>query len=246
MARDSTPTGADSEIARLSRGRRRWAWIAGGCLAGAIAAFVIGNGQFPAGSVGNGLGAAVGVLLGMCLVVSALLCLYYNLSLRSVRAGGDARPASGAAERKTPAWAPWLAVVIAVGIGVFALPLPVGGIAYLAGAGQRATFTPVSYGQECSKGCYTVTNGFLTAGGRRIPDTWPERVPLDQPIQTRLAVWTWRSGPSLIGGPGNAIKNIFPGGFFSLAGIFALCLAAARGWQRFRKRAPAPTPPGST
>jgi hypothetical protein len=174
-----------------------------------------------------------------------MMCFGYGLVLKSHRADphGTARstPAAGSrSQPETPGWAAWIGALLATGLGVGMLPVPVNGIAYLAGAGQHATFTPVSYRQECDKGCHTVTDGFVvTAGAGRTSATWPREVPLGRPVQTRLAVWEWwgSSNPP-VGGPGAAARDLFLGGFWVLFGGFALYLAAARITRQLRARRP--------
>jgi hypothetical protein len=231
------------DIARSARGRRRWAWILACCLAGSAGAFAVAFTQFPdPDSFGSGAGVSIGALLGIATFVSGMVCLGYGLALQSHRADphGAARSAPAAdsrSRRETPGWAAWIGALVVTGLGVGMLPVPVNGIAYLAGAGQHATFTPVSYHQECDKGCHTVTDGFVTAGAGRTSATWPGKVPLGRPVQTRLAVWEWwgSSNPP-VGGPGDAARDLFLGGFWVLFCGSALYLAAARITRRLRAR----------
>jgi len=210
------------------------------CLAGAIGAFALVFTQFPdPDSLGAGAGVSAGVLLVMGAFAAGMLCLGNGLALQQRRAdphgAARSRPAASSRGRRVlPEWLLWIIVLFCVGLGVAMLPLPVDGIAYLAGAGQRATFTPVSYSQDCGKGCHTVTDGFVTAGPRRTTATWPVKVPLGRPIQTRLDVWDWGSGDVPVGGPGGAVRDLVFGGFWVVVGGFALCLAAIRLARRSR------------
>jgi hypothetical protein len=237
----------DPDIARLTRVRRRWAWIVACCLAGTIAAFAVTLTQFPdQDSLGSGTGISIGVLLVMVTFVSGVLCLGYGTALSNRRADPGGAAASAPAvpsrgRREMPRWLLWICVLAWVGLGVGMLPVPVDGVAYLAGAGQQATFTPVSYGQACGKACYTVTKGFLTAGGDRTPATWPDQVPLGRPVQTRLAVWDWGFASKLFGGPGEAVRDVFGGGLWVLFGGFLLYLAAVRAWRRLQAGRPSMT-----
>jgi hypothetical protein len=244
---DSTPVPTDPDIARLSLVRRRWAWIVACCFAGTIAAFAVALTQFPdQDSLGNGTGISIGVLLVIGTFVSGVICLGYGTALSNRRADPGGAAASAPAvpsrsRREMPRWLLWICVLAWVGLGVGMLPLPVDGVAYLAGAGQQATFTPVSYGQACGKTCYTVTKGYLTAGGDRTPVTWPDQVPLGRPVQTRLAVWDWGFASTLFGGPGEAVKDVFGGGLWVLSGGFLLYLAAVRAWRRLQAGRPSMT-----
>ncbi len=210
------------------------------CLAGAIGAFAVFFTQFPdPDSLGAGIGVSAGALLVMATFVAGMLCLGEGLALQQRRADprGAARSkpaASSRSQRALPGWALWIIVLAGAGLAVGMLPLPVDGIAYLAGAGQRATFTPVSYSQECDKGCHTVTDGFVTAGPRRTTATWPVQVPLGRPIQTRLEVWGWGSNDGPVGGPGGAVRDLVFGGFWVVLGGLMLYLAAIRLARRSR------------
>ena len=166
---DSTAMPTDPDIARLSRVRRRWAWIVACCLAGTIAAFAVTLTLFPdQESLGNGTGISIGLLLVIGTFVSGVLCLGYGTVLSNRRADPGGAAASAPAvpsrgRREMPRWLLWICVLAWVGLGVGMLPVPVDGVAYLAGAGQQATFTPVSYGQACGSGggLWVLFGGFL-------------------------------------------------------------------------------------
>jgi hypothetical protein len=71
--------------------------------------------------------------------------------------------------------------------GVVLFPRLVDSVAYVAGAGGRATFMPTSSVQQCipRAGCSTVTNGVLEVDRHRTGATWPGQLPLDIPFTVR-------------------------------------------------------------
>ncbi len=107
-------------------------------------------------------------------------------------------------------------------------------MAYLAGAENRDTFNPVSYGQSCGKGgCHTVTEGFLSGSGADV--TWDGQAPLGQPFTVREPLWAWGTGRNLITGNGPAIAMLVVGLFFNAFTIL-LVLALAGGVRHMQSR----------
>jgi hypothetical protein len=78
-------------------------------------------------------------------------------------------------------------LVAMTGITVAILPAEVNSWAYAAGAENKDTFNPVSYGQACSGmprgGCHPVTEGYLSKSGADV--TSGSQVPLGQPFNVR-------------------------------------------------------------
>jgi hypothetical protein len=230
--------------ARLAQVTRRWAWILACFVAATVASLILLFAQQPSAdpdSASVGLSEASLLPLAIGDFVSGLIYFAYRARLRAYRADPRpetaAAPLSGSSRGKAPKWLLWVAALVLVGGAVFLVPVVVSGIAYLAGAGAHATFFPASYAQSCGKTCTTVTNGYLTAGASRYPVTWPVRVPLGRPIQTRLEVWDWRSPAQPIAGSGGAIRDITFAGFWVLFGGAMVYFAAVTAWRRHRQTA---------
>ena len=129
--------------------------------------------------------------------------------------------------------------------GVVLLPRLVDSVAYVAGAGGHATFTPASYVEQCAPrtGCTTVTNGVLEFDGHRSSAIWPAQVPLDLPFAVREPVWRWGLGSGLINGAGGAIGSFVVCLVFDAVAVLAVYIAARPWLGGMRRRRPTP-PPG--
>jgi len=94
----------------------------------------------------------------------------------------------------------------------------------MAGAENRDTFNPVSYGPACitvpRRGCHTVTEGYLSKSGADV--TWGSQVPVGQPFSVRDPLWAWGTGRNLISGDGSAIGTIVAGLFFDGVALLLL------------------------
>jgi hypothetical protein len=119
-------------------------------------------------------------------------------------------------------WAVFMLVVMTA-VMVPLLPQEVNGAAYLVGAENQVTFTPVEYVQICGKGgCHTGTDGYLSGSGANV--RWDSQVPLDKTFPVRVPLWNWRTGHNLVGSTGGAIALLVVGLFFN---AFALLLLFA-------------------
>src|SRR4029077_17895556 len=103
-------------------------------------------------------------------------------------------------------------------ISVLILPAEVNAWGYVAGAENKDTFNPVSYGQACGGGvghgvsCHTVTEGYLSKSGADV--TWGSQVPLGQPFSGHDPLWAWGGGGACSARDGSAIPTIVAGLFF--------------------------------
>jgi hypothetical protein len=143
----------------------------------------------------------------------------------------------------------WVGMLLILVVAVVAVPAPVNGVAYLAGAGHTATFDPVSHDTTCDQySCQTSTDGILTSGGTSVDATWPDVVPLGRQFQVRDPVWRWGLGEALINSDGIAIGAVVIGLLTDGLGILVLMLLVrlARNWARHRRQissaAPLPVP----
>ncbi len=134
----------------------------------------------------------------------------------------------------------WVVLAGWIVAGVVIFPRLVDSVAYLAGAGGRATFTPTSYVQQCGArtGCTVATNGVLEVDGRPSAATWPAQVPLDLPFTVREPVWRWGLGSGLINGAGSAIGTFVVCLLFDGGTVLALYIAARHWLGRTRRGRP--------
>src|SRR3984957_4413842 len=124
-----------------------------------------------------------------------------------------------------------------VGAVVF-LPRVVDSVAYLAGAGGHATFSPRSYVEQCSRGtgCTMITNGVLEIHGHPSAASWPVQVPMGVPFTVRGPVRRWGLGSGLVDGEGDAIGSIFVGLIVEGGALLALYVIARPGLRRLRQQ----------
>jgi len=137
----------------------------------------------------------------------------------------------------------WLVLIVVVLMGVFGVAGLPDGIAYLAGAGNSATFTGQSYQQVAGRdGDTTETIGVLSRpGAANVTATWPSQVPLDQPFKVREPVWSFGFGGQLITGKRTAIVAMVLSLFFDVFAILAVFWGVhlIRNWRRHRRQAAA-------
>jgi len=132
----------------------------------------------------------------------------------------------------------WAGMLIILFVAVVAIPAPVNGVAYLAGAGPTVTFDPVSHQTNCTQyDCQTSTDGILETGGVGVSATWPNVVPLGRPFGVREPVWKWGLGEALIDSDGIAVVAIVLS--LLIEGLAVLVLIRvvrlARTWRRHRQ-----------
>jgi hypothetical protein len=253
---DTADTGADRRVAatvRLLHRRRGWAWTT----VASVVLFLVAAGVTGALNPGPaGAGAVVGgvfVLLLAVLTVAGLVAVVAD-TVRLHRANPEVReqarrrtshhPVTAYPHRYPPqhrvSWVlGWLSMLLWLFWGIYLQPQLVNAVAYLAGAGSTATFTPTSYAQSCNS---TVcgTDGTLKISGG-VAATWPERVTLGQPFQVRVPVWNaWGQPWGLIDGP-TAAGNITAGILCDGMGAFVLLCAIVLGQHSVRVRRQLPS-----
>ena len=135
-------------------------------------------------------------------------------------------------------WLVLVAVVIMGVLGVSGLP---DGVAYLAGAGQKATFVGQDYVVTCGYkgGCDTQTAGVLSRpGSPDVTATYPTQVPIGQPIKVREPLWSFGLGAQLISGTRSAIIAIVLSVLLDFFAIFGIVMAVrlVRNWVRHRRQ----------
>jgi hypothetical protein len=134
----------------------------------------------------------------------------------------------------------WVGMLLILAVAVVSVPGVVDGVAYLAGAGNRGTFDPVSYQTTCSVrgGCVTFTDGTLETGGARIEASWPDVVPLGQPFQVRAPFWTWGLGASLVNSDGDAVVELLASLLVVAAGVLVVfyLVRLVRNLRRHRRQ----------
>lgn len=140
------------------------------------------------------------------------------------------------------AWSAFsLGMLLFLGFAVFAAPSAVNGVAYLAGAGTTATFTPTAYGPSCYRGhCSTVTEGFVGSGASRTHWTWHGKAPLGRPFPIRQPFVSWPT-VAPIQSYWSATGNLAFGLFGVLIGVLItfLCVLRAVGgrwWFHLTRR----------
>lgn len=141
----------------------------------------------------------------------------------------------------------WVGMLVILVVAVVSLPAVVDGTAYLAGAGGRATFDPVSYQTNCDRySCGTVTDGVLKTGGASagVSASWQNVVPLGRPFQVRDPVWRWGLGLSLINNDRTALIAIAVGLLIDGGAVWVgvKLVRLARNWRRHRRPRTAPAP----
>lgn len=227
-----------SSIERLLHRRRGWAWTAVGSLAACVVYFIIGV-RFFGGLTGALAVITVVVLFALLLLVIVGLIAVVVDTVRLHRADAAVRrsaldsvshhPVHAHAYRYPPrhrgSWVfAWLMLALWLLLAVVFLPSLVNSVGYLAGAGPKVTFVPVTHQVECSRGgCSTVTNGYLEPGGTQT--TWTHDVPLGKSFSVRAPVWAWGIGRNLTDGTGTAIGMLIVSLFFE--GIAVLIFVGA-------------------
>jgi hypothetical protein len=239
-----SPALADADVEkarRLRRRRREWALTAAGSLAGLVAYFAVGLTFFRglAGTLAVISVVPVFVLLGL-IPAALVVVLVDTVRLRHLDAAIRAAASNGLLDaaldnlprRRRPAQlSGWVVAGCLAFAAVVYLPNQVAGVAYLAEAGQRETFVPVSYSQVCGKGgCATVTDGILAETGADV--TWPGQVPLDRSFTVRSPAWASEPGSELIPGTSAAWGRVILGLFFDV--LAAVMVLAATPWARHR------------
>jgi hypothetical protein len=132
----------------------------------------------------------------------------------------------------------WAGMLVILFVAVVAIPAPVNGVAYLAGAGRTATFDPLSHQTNCTQyDCQTSTDGILETGGTGLSATWPNVVPLGRPFQVREPTWRWGLGAALIDSDGIAVGAIVVSLLIEGAAVLVLIrvVRLVRTWRRHRQ-----------
>ena len=235
------PIGESSDVAKLVRlhhRRRGWAWVAIGSVIGLVAYVGIDVNLFE-----NRTGTAETlsviplfvllalVLAGLVIVIVDTSRIHHADAAVRVSAKGSVShyPLYAHAHRYRPrhhgSWVFAIVMLVAMtSLAVFLLPADVNSWAYVAGAENRDTFNPVSYGPACitvpRRGCHTVTEGYLSKSGADV--TWGSQVPVGQPFSVRDPLWAWGTGRNLISGDGSAIGTIVAGLFFDGVALLLL------------------------
>lgn len=251
-------SGSDSQVSstvRLLHRRRGWAWTAAGSLVACVVYFIIGV-HFFGGLTGALAAITVAVLFALLALAIAGLIVVVVDTVRLHRAEAAVRmsaigsashhPVAAHAYRYPPrhrtSWVfGWFMLALWLLLAVVFLPSLVNSVGYLAGAGAKETFVPVSHRVECSRGgCGTVTDGYLEPSGTQT--TWTSDVPLGKSFTVRAPVWAWGIGRNLTEGTGTAVGMLVVSVFFE--GVAVLVLVAAvmvtRHLTALRRRQAAP------
>ena len=239
-ARRATSGSSDvATLVRLHHRRRGWAWVAVGSVIGLVVYVGIDVNLFENLTGTAEILSVIPAFALLALVLAGLVVVIVDTS-RIHRADAAVRVSAKGSVSHYPLYAQahrypprhrgsWVFVIVMLvamtGITVFLLPAEVNSWAYVAGAENRDTFNPVSYGLACNHvprggGCRIVTEGYLSKSGADV--TWGSQVPLDQPFSVHDPLWAWGSGRTLTTGDGSAIPTIIAGLFF--AGVTLLLL----------------------
>ena len=227
-----------AKLVRLHHRRRGWAWVAIGSVIGL--AVYVGIGVNLSGNL-TGTAETLSiipvfvllalVLAGLVIVIVDTSRIHHADAAVRVSAKGSVShyPLYAHAHRYPPrhhgSWVFAIVMLVAMtSLAVFLLPADVNSWAYVAGAENRDTFNPVSYGPACitvpRRGCHTVTEGYLSKSGADV--TWGSQVPVGQPFSVRDPLWAWGTGRNLISGDGSAIGTIVAGLFFDGVALLLL------------------------
>ena len=239
--RDTSKPSDVAKLVTLHHRRRGWAWVAIGSVIGLAVYAGIGinlsenlTGTAETFSVIPVFVLLALVMAGLVVVIADTSRIHRADAAAQVSAKGSVShyPLYAHAHRYPPrhrgSWVFAILMLVAMtGITVFILPAEVNSWAYVVGAENQDTFTPVSYAQACGGGgryggCHTVTEGYLSKSGADV--TWGSQVPLGQPFSVRDPLWAWGSGRTLTNGDsdGSAIPTIVAGLFFDGATLLLL------------------------
>ena len=214
---DTADTGADRRVAatvRLLHRRRGWAWTT----VASLLLFLVVAGVVGALNPSPGAAAVVGgvsiLVLAVLTVVGLAAVVTDTVRLR--RANSEIREQARRQVSHHPVYAHphrypprhrvswvlgWISMLMWLLFAIYLLPQLVNAVAYLAGAGSTATFTPTSYAKSSCNSTVCGTDGTLEIGGG-VAATWPERVTLGQPFRVHVPVWNaWGQPWGLIDGP---------------------------------------------
>jgi hypothetical protein len=237
-------TGESSNVARLvtlHHRRRGWAWVAVGSAIGLVVYAGIDASQF-----GRVIGTAATlsvvpvlvlaglVVVGLVVVIVDTARLHRADSAVRARAKGSVsyHPLYAHAYRRPPrhhgsSVAVLFMLAAMTCLAAYLLPAEVNAWAYVVGAENQDTFTPVSY-SHCpvvyGRGCHVVTEGYLSRTGAQV--SWGSLVPLGQPFTVRDPLWAWGTGRKLIDGDGSAIPDIVAGLFFDAVALLMVYVLA--------------------
>jgi hypothetical protein len=224
--------------------RRGWIWMLAVSVVGCIAAFAV-SANVATGGTAYLILRLVALLMLLIFLVALTMVIVDTARLRGhpLLVREPARTAHRTARH--PVLAPphhrhrhpveyaigWVLLAGWIVGGVVIFPRLVDSVAYVAGAGGRATFMPTSYAQSCSArgGCATVTNGVLKVDGQPSAATWPNQVPLNFPFTVREPVWRWGLGSGLMNSDAGAIGTFVVCLLFDGGAVLALYIAA-RPW----------------
>jgi hypothetical protein len=252
--RDTHPD-VDGAIRLLHR-RRGCAWTGAASLLALVVFTFFGSGA-GSGTVSDLVSAVLLAIAvaGFATVITDTIRLHRRFHLvrhqarRQGRPGADHHPGAARVYRYPPrhpvsdCFAMLLGLLF-LGLAVGYLPYQVNAVAYLAGAGQQATFRPVSHERVCDRAsCATETVGVMVAGTRTMGTTWPDDVPLGVPVKVRAPVWDgWTGSLRLMDSDSSAVGWLLFGLFFDLAGYGAgfLVYLMTKLWLRRRRQTAAP------
>jgi hypothetical protein len=219
-----TGTASDPAViaaAGLLHRRRGWIWMLVVSVAGCIVAVAVTVNAVTRGTA-YVLLSLVELLMLLVFLISLTMVIVDTVRLRQHAPGvrGPARAVHRSARHPV------------------LLPRLVDSVAYVAGAGGHATFTPASYVEQCAPrtGCTTVTNGVLQVDGHRSSAIWPAQVPLNLPFTVREPVWRWGLGSGLINGIGGAIGTFVVCLVFDAVAVLAVYIAAGPWLGGMRRR----------
>jgi len=84
----------------------------------------------------------------------------------------------------------------------------------------------------------------MVSGDRTVNATFPDQIPLDQPVTVRAPVWPGWGSVTLVGDTENAVVSIIVGLFFDLIAVIAVYgfVEMIRHWLARRRGAAASVP----
>jgi hypothetical protein len=252
---------AVTAAAGLLHHRHGWIWMLAVSAAGFVAAIAV-TANVATGGTAYLLLRLVDLLMLVVFVISLIMVIVDTARLRRYAPGvrEPARAVHGSARhpvlahphhrhRHPVAYAVGWAVLAGwMVVGVLVFPRLADSVAYLAGAGGRATFMPTSSVQQCipSRGgmrCVTATNGELELDGHASAATWPGQVPLNVPFSVREPVWRWGLGSGLITSDAGAVGTFIVCLLLDAAAVLAVYIAIRPWLIEHRRHKPAARSP---
>jgi ABC-type glycerol-3-phosphate transport system permease component len=261
----SQPSAVDADVAataRLLHRRHGWSWVAIIGFCAFILTYATCSNAASAGTPAPSWFVYLTIALGVLAVVGIVAAVADTVLLRRKAPAVRTQAARLAAHhprrphtrhyppRHLVTWTlAWIGMLLILLVGVVSVSAPVDGVAYLAGAGNRVAFDPISYETSCNsyKGqynCETSTEGILETGGAGTQADWPAVVPLGKPFQVREPVWGWGLGGALINNDRIAVVAIVVSLLIEACAAFVLVhmVLVVRNWRRHRRHRKAPVP----